>query len=511
MERSEILKLHGESRRMYLEKLRKMIIYGGRLDLLCGKILGHQITDFHFDIAQHATVNRNSLVIAPRGSGKSTIRTCGHGIRLALVDPNHRICISSRTKPQAIKRLREIKAHFESNTLLAETFGDQCNAGGIWSATELEVKPRTSMDATPTYMVVGAKGSIAGAHFDQSLGDDLVDKTNSSSEVVRNEFLEWYNGTYSPMFDPPTPDVPMRGWKTNSGTRYHNLDAYNTWIKLAEEQKRRNRPYMDTMIVPALTQDSRSGLWTSYWPERWGVEELLDRKAEIGLLQFNAQYQGQTDSMNGELFQFTDFVEIHENDMPPKDELSFFMGVDLAISEETRADYFAIVIIAVDGMQGPPEERNYYMIDFFKEKISSMSAQVNIISKLARQYKVQRIAIDSQGYQKSVANECKKRLPGIQIRPITASKSGEDKYSRGVAIQPLVEAGRVILPCAPDPIGIHEDGSLALKEPRCWPVRENLVLFPNDDHDDLYDAFIYAVEASKGKGAIQQTQRNLDI
>lgn len=505
IERSRLLELYGESRRMALAQIRDRILRYDRCDLFCELVLGYQVTDFHLGLLQHQFRYHDNLQIAPRGSGKSTICTVGRTIFDLIKNPNLRICIASRIRPQSIMRLREIRSHFETNSLLIEMFGPQANPRGLWNATEIEVLPRTSTDATPSIMCVGATGSIAGAHFDISREDDLIDKTNSATETTRVEFLEWYNATYEPMFDPATPDVPQRGTHDRVGTRYHPLDAYGTWIKQSEEAKRLGEKHMAINVVPALTLVD--GQEISFWPERWNVEELRSRRRKIGRIAFDFQYQGITTGAQGELFNWDDFIEIAEDDVPKG--LKKYLGVDLAISEKRRADNFAMVVIGVDGRG---DEACYYILDYFQAKITSMPDQVSQIVKMANKHKVLRIGVDSQGYQRAVATEVKKKLPHIPVKKILAGKAGTDKVSRGQGIQPIVESRRVFLPCRVESQVLREDGSVALAEPHCWPVRENLVLFPNGEHDDLFDAFEYAIQASRGNGLVQSEEsRNLEI
>jgi phage terminase large subunit-like protein len=495
MERSELVRLHGEARRTMLAKLRNAIIHQHRLDLLCKYILGLKVTPFHFMVAQFTMASRNALVIAPRGSGKSTFCVEGHALRQMAVDPNVRLCFGSRTKPQAIKRLRTVRTHLESNSMYIETFGEKADPRGIWNATEIQIKGRTIVDSTPTVMCVGAKGSIAGAHFDGQYDDDMVDKTNSSTPTTRQEYNEWYTGTYLPMFDPPDPDVPLRGWKTRVGTRYNILDAYGNDIKLAQEMKRRGLASMDTLVVPALAPNAK-GVIGSYWPERWPVSELMRRQVELGSIQFGLQYQGDAAAMNGDLFRYSDFIEVHEDDVPK--DLEIFMGVDLAVSEDSRADYFAIVIV---GASGSGAERDYYILDYMKDRIPSMPDQVATIGRWAAKWKPLKIGIDAQGYQLATVREAKRKLPSRRIIPIKGGGIGHSKHDGAVSLQPVIEAQRVHLPCAEDIMATAETGELVLKEPHCWPVRENIVLFPNDEHDDLFDAFRYAMAVGGVIGA----------
>jgi hypothetical protein len=202
-ERSQLLGLYGHARAQYLETLRREILINDRDDLLATVVLGYELEPFHRNMLDVQQRHTDNLQLVGRGFGKSTICTVTKAIKYAVKYPKVRIVIGSKTVKQSQARLKEITAHMTENELLIELFGEFYNKD-LWNAREIQIKQRkdpkfknspgaNTTDATPTIACVGAKGSIAGAHFDVEFGDDFIDKTNSHSELTREEFNDWYN------------------------------------------------------------------------------------------------------------------------------------------------------------------------------------------------------------------------------------------------------------------------------------------------------------------------------
>lgn len=514
-ERSQVAELYGLARQQYLQWLRTQIIQNDRIDLLANVVLGYEVHPFHLHMMRVQFLHPNNLQLVGRGFGKSTICTVTKTIHTLIKYPKARIVIASKTVKQSQARLKEVTSHFVGNDLLIELFGEFYNHE-LWNAREIEILQRhdpknknspgaSSRDSTPSVACVGAKGSIAGAHFDIEFSDDLIDKTNSNSTTTRDEFTEWYNGTFTPMLDPPDPDIPFRGERHRVGTRYHYLDQYGTWIKQAREAHQAGVPDSHRMwieVIPAIDYRDTShdplvgkglGVYTgkgtgkSPWPKRWPIKELNKRKSEIGRIAFEAQYLNDIDSMNGEIFSYENFQEIDVNEVEKLyPSMTFYIGVDLAISEKKTADDSAFVVI---GVVGRGSNSKVYVVETKNGKMR-FNAQTELIKKLHDKWNgigagVKKIGIETVAYQQAQFQNLEDRYPAIKKKlKRVLRKAGEDKVSRAWAMTPLIEAGRLFLPTQT----ISVAGEPTVSTP-AWQLREQMVLLPNGQNDDLWDAF----------------------
>jgi phage terminase large subunit-like protein len=544
MERSQLAALYGVARQQYLEKMRRAIIQDQRVDILAREVLGFDVTPFHLHIMKTQVRHHNNLVLAPRGFGKSTIGTVVKVIWYLCAFPKVRIAISSKTVTQANARLAEIKKILESggeDRLLFELFGEFRNPDK-WNANTIEIRQRFDpkfkdspgakpTDATPSVICVGADQSKAGFHVDVDFDDDLIDEKNSRTPVVREGFEHWYNNTYLPMLDPPHPDVPFRGHHHRVGTRYHQEDYYGKLIDQSRKDWKAGVPDKDRIwieVIPAIDYRDTSvgdgaemvgnglgefegtGSGLSPWPERHSVENLKRREREIGTLAFKAQYLNDITSHDGEIFSYKDFVEIEEDQVRSLfGNMKFYIGVDLAIGEKSTADFFFLVVV---GVKGRGQNAKYYIVDEYFGKGVRFSDQTSAIRKYHDKWNsegggVRRIGIEKGGYQNAQFQNLEDRAIDASTPEARASyalikkkikKLGTNdrggKVERAHVRSPLVESGRVHLMVTKKKVG-------GLDEPYVvgWRVRDHMVLMPNGRHDDGFDAFDFAVEASLAK------------
>lgn len=537
-ERSQILGLYGAARAQYLEWLRRQIVDHNRIDLLATHVLGYQLEPFHRQMLRFQFEHTNNLQLVGRGFGKSTICTVTKAIHYLCKYPKARIVIASKTVKQSQARLKEISSHLAENQLLIELFGEFYNKS-LWNAREIEIAQRhdpkyrdspgaKSSDATPTIACVGAKGSIAGAHFDIEFSDDLIDKTNSHTELTREEVNEWYNATFTPMIDPPDPAIPFRGHRHRVGTRYHHLDQYGHWIEQARAaHKAGARPdqRMWINVIPAIDYRDTSadplageglgiyvgrGTGRSPWPSRWSTDVLLERKAQIGSLAFEAQYLNDISGMTGDIFNYDDFVETpHEEAEALFREMSFYIGCDLAISEKESADDCAFVVVGVH-RKNPKEKdsAHFYVVDLFHGKLR-FAQQTHKIKELHDRWNsigngVKAIGIETVAYQLAQYQSLQDTYPEIKskLRKISP-KAGDDKVSRAWRRTPLLESKRVHL------LTVSTDGGENYHTP-AWKLREQMVLLPHGDNDDLWDGFDHAITVSM-KGGRARRDRDREV
>lgn len=455
-EHSELALLYKHYDDMGKEWIRRQVLVNNRTDILATYILGYQCQPYHIAMMRWQFLHSESLILAFRGAGKSTVCTITKCIHYLLKNPNLRILIASKVISQSQVFLKEIKGHFESNKKLEEYFGVYYDPRRVekWDSNEIVVLPRTTIAKEGSISCVGAGGMVVGRHYDVIISDDLVDESNSATQHQRDKMLTWYYQTLDPTLEPPDPAIPGRGDHHRLGTRYHYADLYG---HLSANDLKEH-----TLRIPALNEHGQSP-----WPAKYPPEWFLDKKRKSGLIIFNAQYQVDTEAMKGEIFSYDDCQTVEDSEIPK--ELRIYMGVDLAISEKDSADKFAIVVIGVD------KNKRYYLLYFYEDQLR-FGAQTAKIKEVYKTYNPIRCCIETNAYQEAQYQELKTSDPDIRLIPFEQEK---DKIARAWKLT-----------------YIFEDKRMFFKK-NMHNMIEHLVLFPNHRYKDLFDAFDLAVQASK--------------
>jgi len=458
-ERSELVGYYDHYRAIKNEWLKRQIIDNNRIDLLATEVLGYQVLPFHLSMMQFQFEHPNSLQLAFRGAGKSTVCTIAKTIHYLLKNPNLRILIASKTSQNAEGFLKEIKAHFESNDKLKEIFGQYYDPrkSTKWDNREIEVLPRTSRAKEASVTCVGVEGTIVGKHYDIILADDLCDEDNTRTEYMRNKTKTWYYQTLDPTLEPPDSEVEHRGEYHRLGTRYHFDDQYGHLIE--NELKDHHQ------VINALDEHGRSP-----WPEKYPPEWFAEKRRRSGVIIFNAQYQCDTEAMKGEIFQYDD-CQLIEADLIPKD-LRIFIGVDLAIGEKEQNDHFALVVIGVD------RDKNYYVLDFYDAQLR-FGAQTSAIVRYYMKWDPIRLGIETNAYQLAQYQTLKDEED--QDMRLKAVNTDKDKIARAWKLSNIFEDKRMFF---------KKGGNVHM-------LIEHLVLFPSKPLKDLFDALDIAVRVSR--------------
>ena len=444
---------------------------------VCKYITCRTLQPLHASIIHNVSDNQASMDLAPRGHGKSTIGDVDFCITKVLRNPDIRIMIGSKTQTQASAFLKEIRTHFEQNVNLIRIFGDwKKSRDNVWNDKEFTVNRRTVIKKEATVSALGASGAVVSKHFDIIIGDDLVGFENARTEAQRKVLKEWF---YSSLYPTLEPDGEIH----ILGTRYSPMDLYEDLIK--------SKNYK-VNVQQAIT--IKDGQEVSLWESKFSLEKLRSIREEAGLIIFNMQYQNNTELAKGKIFKYKYFKHFEEYEVdyalnrvrvkvldaqgvPFWIPVRIYMGADLAISEDETSnnDYFVLTVIGVD------KNKNVYVLDYLKERLS-FNAQLNAILDYGRNKfpMVERIGVETVQYQKSLAQEIRR----LSLLPVINIQTSKDKVTRAMRRSALFENGKVFFR-----IGMDD-------------LEECLLLFPEVDHDDLFDGLDFALTvADQGNSA----------
>lgn len=449
---------------------------------VCKYITCRSLQPLHASIIHNVSDNQASMDLAPRGHGKSTIGDVDFCITKVLRNPDIRIMIGSKTQTQASAFLKEIRTHFEQNVNLIRIFGDwKKSRDNVWNDKEFTVNRRTVIKKEATVSALGASGAVVSKHFDIIIGDDLVGFENARTEAQRKVLKEWF---YSSLYPTLEPDGEIH----ILGTRYSPMDLYEDLIK--------SKNYK-VNVQQAITV--KDGQEYSLWESKFSLEKLRSIREEAGLIIFNMQYQNNTELAKGKIFKYKYFKHFEEYDIdydlnrvrvkvldsqgvPYWIPVRIYMGADLAISEDETSnnDYFVLTVIGVD------KNKNVYVLDYLKERLT-FNAQFNAILDYGKNKfpMVERIGVETVQYQKSLAQEIRR----LSLLPVINIQTSKDKVTRAMRRSALFENGKVWFR-----IGMDD-------------LEECLLLFPEVDHDDLFDGLDFALTVADQGNSVRVLNR----
>ncbi len=414
------------------------------------KTLNYQFLDFHSRWWRFAADRETSLLLAPRGHGKSTVMTVAYTLRRALDDPDVRVLIASSTQAQASGFLREIKSHLESNPEVVRIAGGL--KGTPWTETEICLASRTKTAKEPTVTALGALGPVISKHYDLIILDDVVDEESARSRSGRERLFNWYYKVLLPTLEP--------GGKLRViGTRYHYDDLYGRLIKRG----------VPVYIEKAITGSGESE--KALWEEKFPLKALRKKREEAGPAIFNSQYQNDVSLMQGKIFR-PEWIRF--GPAPPAGRK--FQGVDLAIGLADHNDYFAHVTVASSG-------KSIHLVSIYRSRLT-FEEQFETVKTLfaahdSTDFPVVTVGIESNSYQEALVQ----RLRGDGRVPVSSVVQTRDKVARAMRLQGLVQTGRITFP-----------------ETGAGDLIEEMLAFPESGHDDLVDALGIAVRMALESG-----------
>lgn len=254
------------------EGLRIVDLIKNNFDLFIKEIIGNENSPFQDEIANVISDNNNKkiAVALARGSGKSTILSFSYPCWLIAKDHNIRILIVSATQEASSGFVSQIVELIETNekynawSKIIDTKGigvtpqlkKNKNIQKKWTGRKFQIA-RESQEKDPTVEGVGLFGSILSKRCDVLIIDDIVTQENSATEEQRRKTIEWVDTTVLPVL--------------SQGGRLICLG--NTWAPGDFIDRAIANPLFDyTKKVPAILHEAdRRDLW-----DKW-ANMLMDK------------------------------------------------------------------------------------------------------------------------------------------------------------------------------------------------------------------------------------------
>jgi len=350
--------------------------------------------------------------------------------------------IVCETDDKAYERIEFLKQQIMTNERVREIFPDLEPAQqGEWSKNKFIVN-RSIISKDASVEASGIKSAAIGGRAHCIIFDDVQSPKVIFSKAERKHIKDMFYTVWLNM-------LMKTGIAVWIATPFHREDLHME-LKKNPTWKVMSYP-IDSSLKPI-------------WQEQWSKERLERRKQEIGSTHFARAFHLMPIAEEDQPFRPSWFIRRKANEVNLKEIICH--AYDLAISRKSSSDFFAFVSCGID------DQDNIIIKRSFHDKLTVLE-QVNVIVNNYHFEKPRKVIIETVQYQEALKQLVEKQEKSI---PVEGIKPEKDKYMRALSIQPLIEEGRIVF---------LEGNEKLISE---------LEDFPHGIHDDLVDAFIYAID-----------------
>jgi len=453
-------------------------------------LIGLKCENFHQEWLDTFEKNKFSVLLAPRGHGKTSIvgsyilwRICrNRSIRILIVTIN-------QNKANAMMTF--IQENLNKNVKLKNIFGE-FRGYSNWSRDQIRVRqtdPSVVPHNEPTLQVSGVNSRIISAHYDLIVLDDITDSDNSKTETRRRDLENWYNGDIIGTFLENTQLI-------NIGTRWHEDDIHEFFMTKAgfkvlsykallnEEEVKQGKP-AKVLWPEHLPWDEEMASKYSLPKDTLTLKFIREHQGEV---YFQMQFQNNIIASGLSKFKPEWIDEAIRkfrslNGIVPLN-LKKYIGVDIG-GEDKVSDWGVSTVIGVDDDKG-----DIYVLDGNRTH-SSPNRQFEIMKSLDDKWKASRIGMEAVAQQKHMVSQVAKKNPNLPIMPIKSSWVN-DRGTRTDRLSIIFETGRIYL------------------NPNLTHLIDELRSYPRGRHDDCIDSLSFAIESSQ-KGNVIDWSRVSDV
>lgn len=417
----------------------------------------------------------------PRGFSKTTL--------LSEIYPIYNIVTRSRiyqvlvgqSLGKAVEVIEAIKVEFETNAFLKFFYGDMVgeNYHLTWSSKSLSFPNTTKIKG------YGLGQSIRGTRYMHYRPDLINCDDLEEDKYIKNP--EYRKANKSWLLRQVLPTITDNGEINVFGTILHDDSLVQNIIDKKEEFSS-----WDTILLKAIQKDN-----TPLWPERISLETAHrmqhdpDFKKFCGTLTFSQEYQNEPindldriiKSEWIDTFRYSDLVNEYraktgEDEKSMLSKLEVYGGVDTAISKKDTADYFTFITILYDKNGILREKGMTYVVGYIRTR-ASIDRQAEIIINNFLTWEHTLIKIETVAYQEALKQYVvkKAREKGLTKLVVRGFKPDKDKIRRLTAKSARIE-NRLVKFRSDDPLWVT--------------MRDELLMFPSMDHDDMVDGFMMA-------------------
>jgi predicted phage terminase large subunit-like protein len=307
------------------------------------------------------------------------------------------------------------------------------------------------------YFAAGVGAAVTGRGADLFVIDDPHSEQDALSESAFDNAYEWYTSGPRQRLQPGGAIIIVM-------TRWGKKDL--TGRLLAAQGSDIMADQWEVVEFPAILPSDKP-----LWPEFWEKDALLGIKASLPVQKWNAQWQQTPTSSDSAIIKREWWQEWGKKEIPPVKYI--IQSYDTAFSKKESADYSAITTWGVF----EPEEGgsdNLILLDARRGRWNFPELK-EVAYEEHEYWEPDMVVVEAKATGTPLIDEL--RLRGIPALGFSPGK-GRDKVTRMHMVAPLFEAGIVWAP---------NDKKFADE------VIEEVVSFPNGDHDDFCDSMTLAL------------------
>lgn len=403
-------------------------------------------------------------ISAPPGHGKSTLLQAFLAWFLGR-DPRRRILALSASEALARRNSRATRGIVQADewpwpqtTLVGESLEEWYTAqgGGV--------------------RAIGQTGTVTGFRAEMVLCDDV--QPDAGSETTRETLEEWFRGVLSTRLEPD-------GCAVLIATRWHDDDLVG---RLQTGESASQWHFVNIEAIAGDADLFGRAPDEALWPERWPLELLEKKRAEVGSNAFACQYQGDPVPAGGAIFKpewfprydslpsqcvFNETADdiarrhLEGQYQPPQFPLVTIQAADSAWKEGLTHDRSAIATLTTD-------LRDIYVVDLWFGRVEYPDLK-RIAKEVYSKHRPRSLYVEeaASGYALVADLKSSTGIPIIGIPP-----GREAKEARAESVTGLFEAGRVKFP----------------RNASWMPeLLAEFLRFPYGRHDDIVDAVVLGI------------------
>jgi len=364
-------------------------------------ITEEKLIDMHRQWLDFVEKNDRSVIIAPRGHGKTSYISVLYTLFLLGRDPNKRIKIVSSTEEIAKDILYQITEYIEKSENLREVFPELKPPTGRepWTKTKIYLPGRTKYAKDASIEATGILQAPTAGRFDVGIFDDVVSFRNSIQEpALKDKVKSSFWGNWMPMADGPNAKIIYIGtpWSTNDLTMdlLKNPGFANCIFRIDED-------------------------FTPLWPEKWPRDALKAQRKILGRYEFDRAFRCMPISEEERVFKLNDIVNCMTDIPIDTSKMDKYTGVDLAIGKTASAKHTVIFTIAVDqnGFKTPVEIK--------RARMSSPETARAIVATFEDHHPIS-IMVENNYYQNALLEWLKDLNIDLPIEPFFTGSQKSD-------------------------------------------------------------------------------------
>ena len=465
------------------------------LALFMSEVLGMRLSEHVKEWSDQVSQFSRLWEVAARDHGKSATFSYAYPIWRAWSDPGCEVYLFSRTLDQA-------------KDLLAIIMWGRNNLRGIGDIPALAhlipsdavVRQDRKMRLNRSDVVltngsriraIGWGKAMRGRHPKYIVCDDCLNDNDLYSEIERKKNISYFTSAVSNMV---MPSVQHDGWFEGGqlvgvGTPYHIADL-NAWVEANARYK--------FFRYPGIVRNA-DGTERALFPWRWSLQQLRDKKEEIGPIAFSREIMCLPITDDVAIFPSYLWPPLYDTLLTLRPTLTeiaqrrweIYMGVDIARSASVGADYFVIFTLGKD----PQGTR--YVVDIHRSKGLSFRAQLEQIGIVAAQYGPSQIYIESNAMQQVYTDEIR-RMSDLPVKEFVTHATNKYPLDKGIpSLRIQLENKKLIIPRG-------DAYSRQTTDPWIGEAQQfgfvDGKLQGMGSHDDLVMAWWFAEEAAKAGG-----------